>query len=269
MDARLQRRVQRYGWDLAADALRAAVAGPARAAHRPRCWRWPRWRRASACSTSPAAPGWWRSHAAQAVGPAGRVLGVDLSGRMVEAAAQRAPIAALGHAAFARMDAEQLGAARRQLRRGAVRARPDVHARSRRRRCARCGACCGRAAAWCSAVWGERSRCGWSPVFGIVDAEVRERGLPAVLPPGPARQRWRGCAPTRDSKRIEQRRIDVSWTTPTPTTPATRRSSAGRSRWRGRASTTARARACASAMSRPSRRGGMTAATACPASSSS
>ena len=44
------------------------------------------------------------------------------------------------------------------------------------------------------AVWGERARCGWAPLFSIVDAEVAQRGLPAVLRPRPGR---RAGAPLR------------------------------------------------------------------------
>ena len=89
MDARLQRRVQRYGWDLAArdyetlwqaqlaDAQTALLAAAALATGEQVL--------DVACGT-----GLVTFEAARAVGQSGRVLGIDLSGGMVEAARQRA-----------------------------------------------------------------------------------------------------------------------------------------------------------------------------------
>src|SRR5688572_2515874 len=107
MDARLQRRVQRYGWDLAAggyEALWQAQLADARAG--------------LLAMAAPAAgervldvacgTGLIAFEAARAVGPAGAVLGVDLSGQMVEAARLRASKKALASVRFARMDAESL-----------------------------------------------------------------------------------------------------------------------------------------------------------------
>lgn len=176
MDARLQRRVQRYGWDLAADAYARHWHGPlagvqaellALAAPAP----------GEAVLDVACGAGVMAVAAAHAVGPAGRVVGVDLSDAMVQASQQRAQDLNLGQAAFARMDAEQL-----QL--------PDAHfdlvlcalglmyvpdpdaALREVHRVLRPG---GRAVL---AVWGERARCGWAALFGIVDAEVRSEVCP-------------------------------------------------------------------------------------------
>ena len=107
MEARVQRRVQRYGWDLAAPLYEAlwqdqlAPAHHAVLAHA---------RLAAgetvldvACGT-----GLIAFEAARRVGNAGRVVGVDLSGEMVAAAQQRAGEQGLENVAYMRMDGEQL-----------------------------------------------------------------------------------------------------------------------------------------------------------------
>ena len=89
MDARLQRRVQRYGWDLAADdyeTLWQAQLAPAQDRLLERVALQPGEHVLDvACGT-----GLVTLRAAQRVGPQGQVTGVDLSERMVQAAARRA-----------------------------------------------------------------------------------------------------------------------------------------------------------------------------------
>ena len=176
MDARLQRRVQRYGWDLAAtcyEALWQAQLADAQAALLDMAALRPGERVLDvACGT-----GLVTLPAARAVGASGQVLGVDIAGAMVEALRERAAAAGVPQVAAARMDAEQLA-----LPDGSVdvvlcalglmyvpdpaQALREVH------RVLRPG---GRAV---FAVWGERARCGWAPLFGIVDAEVRSEVCP-------------------------------------------------------------------------------------------
>jgi len=107
MDARLQRRVQRYGWDLAAadyEALwQAQLAAAQEALLAAAALRGGERVLDVACGT-----GLVSFRAARSVGPAGRVLGVDLSGAMVDAARERALQRALPNATFERMDAESL-----------------------------------------------------------------------------------------------------------------------------------------------------------------
>ena len=107
MEARLQRRVQRYGWDLAAtsyeplwrtqlataqqELMRHAALAPGERVLD------------VACGT-----GLTAVEAAGAVGPHGNVVGIDLSARMVDAARQRAVERGTANVAFARMDAESL-----------------------------------------------------------------------------------------------------------------------------------------------------------------
>ncbi len=107
MDARLQRRIQRYGWDLAAgdyEALWRLQLAPAQSALMDgaalRCGE-----RVLdvACGTGLVA-----FAAARAVGAAGEVVGVDISGQMVEAAGRAREELDLPNVEFARMDAESL-----------------------------------------------------------------------------------------------------------------------------------------------------------------
>ena len=104
MDTRLQRRVQRYGWDLAApyyETLWQAQLADVQAALLAR---------ASlkcgervldvACGT-----GLVTFAAARAVGPDGLAIGIDLSGRMFEIGRQRAAPRRWANVRFTKMDA--------------------------------------------------------------------------------------------------------------------------------------------------------------------
>jgi len=56
------------------------------------------------------------------------------------------------------------------------------------------------------AVWGERSRCGWSPVFPIVDAEVNSEVCPLFFSLGQEGALARLCADAR-LEPVEQHRV--------------------------------------------------------------
>ncbi|MBT2322281.1 methyltransferase domain-containing protein [Variovorax paradoxus] len=204
MDARLQRRVQRYGWDLAAGAyepLWQAQLADARGALLAMAAPRPGERVLDvACGTGLVA-----FEAARTVGPAGSVLGVDLSGGMVDAARQRAWPNALSNVRFARMDAEALALPDASFELvlcalGLMYLPDPAQALREMRRVLRPG---GRIAL---AVWGERSHCGWSAVFPIVDAEVASEVCPLFFRLGQEDTLARLCAGAGFSA-IEQRRI--------------------------------------------------------------
>jgi ubiquinone/menaquinone biosynthesis C-methylase UbiE len=204
MDARLQRRVQRYGWDLAANDYEAlwqaqlaeaqstllALASPA-----------PGERVLDiACGTGLVA-----FDAARAVGPDGRVLGVDLSGRMIDVARQRAAELQISNCSFLRMDAEALALPDASfdlvLCALGLMYMPDPEQSLREIwRVLRPGGRVG------LAVWGERSRCGWSALFPIVDAEVASEVCPLFFGLGQQEMLARLCADA-NFEAIEHRRI--------------------------------------------------------------
>lgn len=176
MEPNLQRRVQRYGWDRAALDYESHWQSQLESAQTKllQCASLEPGDRVLdvACGTGLIAFG-----AAQTVGPTGRVLGTDLSGRMVEAAQHRAEERRVVNARFARMDAESLDlpdasydAALCSL---GLMYMPDPEKAVREMaRVLRPG---GRLVV---AVWGERSACGWSAIFPIIDAEVSSEVCP-------------------------------------------------------------------------------------------
>ena len=176
MEPRLQRRIQRYGWDLAArdyeplwhaqlagvhaDLLRLAALAPGERVLDVAC-----------------GSGLVSFAAARAVGPSGRVIAIDLSGRMVDGARRRAIDEQVANIRFARMDAERLDLPDASVdvvlcALGLMYLPAPEHALREMRRVLRPG---GRMVA---SVWGERSRCGWSALFEIVDAEVASEVCP-------------------------------------------------------------------------------------------
>ncbi len=176
MESALQRRIQRYGWDMAAadyeplwhaqlavaqeKLLSCAALAPGERVLD------------VACGT-----GLVTLAAATAIRPFGRVVGVDLSERMVDAAQQRALSRQVDNADFARMDAEKLalpdaGFDVALCALGLMYMPSPAAALHEMRRVLRPG---GRLIC---AVWGERARCGWAEVFPIIDAEVRSEVCP-------------------------------------------------------------------------------------------
>jgi len=209
MEARLQRRVQRYGWDLAtqdyeplwqtrlaeAQAALMALASPALGEQVLDI----------ACGT-----GLVSFEAARAVGPDGHVLGIDLSGRMVDAAERRAREVKLLNCSFARMDAETLALPDASFdvvlcALGLMYMPVPEQALREMRRVLRPG---GRVSL---AVWGERSKCGWSALFPIVDAEVASEVCPLFFRLGQQDTLARLCAEAT-FEAIKRRRISTTLT---------------------------------------------------------
>jgi ubiquinone/menaquinone biosynthesis C-methylase UbiE len=176
MDPRLQRRVQRYGWDRAVAAYEEgwrAQLEPAHSLMLDMAALQPGERVLDvACGT-----GLVSFRVAEAVGARGAVVGTDISGEMVEAARRSAAERDVDNASFERSDAEALPFADATFDAavcglGLMYVSDPVKALCEMRRLLRPG---GRAAA---AVWGARRNCGWAEIFPITDAHVASEVCP-------------------------------------------------------------------------------------------
>lgn len=176
LEARLQKRLQRYGWDKAAPHYERgwrAQLEPAQTASLEMLGPTPGERILDvACGT-----GLVSLRAARRVMPDGIVVGTDLSEKMVDQARAWPDAKLLTNVYFARMDAENLDFAAGSFD-AAICAlglmyvpEPDK-ALAEMHRVVRRG---GRVAC---AVWGRRSKCGWAQIFPIVDARVQSEVCP-------------------------------------------------------------------------------------------
>ena len=174
MDARLQLRVQRYGWDRAAPSYELAwkhALAPATAAVLNAARLRPGERVLDvACGSGLLTRAAWCAVAAQG----GEVVGTDISELMLAEAAERSP-----GCRFVRADAQQLDECVAVGHFDAVLCglglmyMPDPEAAlATMARCLRPG---GRMAV---SVWGERRTCGWAEIFPIVDSRVRSEVCP-------------------------------------------------------------------------------------------
>lgn len=170
MDARLQLRIQRYGWDRAAEVYDRAWSGPLEPAQ------------TTLLEMAEAQPGdevvevacgsgLVTARLARKVVPDGRVVATDLSDGMLDRA--RAALEEHGSLPvhFERRDAESLGLPDESFdlaisSLGLMYVPDPDAALAEMARVLRPG---GRAV---TAVWGERRRCGWAGVFPVVDARV-------------------------------------------------------------------------------------------------
>ena len=183
MEAKLQRRIQRYGWDKAADyyeefwrkqlepaqdrLLEMAALKPGERVLD------------VACGT-----GLVTFRAAEAVEPDGQVLGTDISEGMIEVARRLMTARKYRNVDFERMDAEDLGALPDGSFDVALCALglmfvPDpLKALQEQHRVLKPG---GRAVA---AVWGQRDRCGWAELFPIVESRIESEVCPMFFQMG-------------------------------------------------------------------------------------
>jgi ubiquinone/menaquinone biosynthesis C-methylase UbiE len=170
MDARLQRRVQRYGWDKAAAYYERYWSRQLAPAHR---------RLLTVADLKPGervldiacGTGLVTFPAADAVGPSGTVVATDLSDVMVARVAEEAARRGASQVISRRMDAEALDYADASFDAalcslGLMYVPDPLRALSEMKRVLRPG---GRAVV---AVWGSRDRCGWAEIFPIVDRRV-------------------------------------------------------------------------------------------------
>ena len=176
MDPRLQRRVQRYGWDKAEafyEQYWAEQLRPAQDKLLEMAALQPGERVLDiACGT-----GLVTLRVAEAVGESGAVVGTDISQKMVEALKKRTAEAGLSQVVADRMEAESIllpdasfDVALCAL--GLMYVPEPLESLTEMHRVLKPG---GRAVA---AVWGARKNCGWAEIFPIVDARVESEVCP-------------------------------------------------------------------------------------------
>jgi SAM-dependent methyltransferase len=206
MDARLQRRVQRYGWDKAVDDYEAGWRSqlePAQSMMLQMADLRPGERVVDvACGT-----GLVSFRAAEAVGETGTVVGTDISGEMVDAARRLADERGCRNAEFERCDAESLDldsepfdAALCAL--GLMYVPNPDKALAQMRGILAPG---GRAAA---VVWGARARCGWAEIFPITNARVASEVCPLFFQLGNG-DTLGGCFTQAGFTDVRTRRLEV------------------------------------------------------------
>ena len=189
MDANLQRRIQRYGWDRAVAIYEQSWAAQLRPAQQ-RLLEMAALQPGERVIDIACGTGLVTFPAADAVGTSGHVLATDISERMVERVAQDARARGLTNVTTRRLGAEQLDGVPDQSFDVALCALglmyvPDAAAAlAQMHRVLRPA---GRAVA---AVWGARARCGWADIFPIVESRVHSDVCPMFfqLGTGPSLQ---------------------------------------------------------------------------------
>lgn len=176
MDARLFRRVQRYGWDAAAGAYDRGWVPVLERLTRG-CVDRAALGRGERVLDMATGPGVGAFIAARAVGPTGAVTGIDISEKMVALAKLRAAEGGLSNVSFERRDMEETGAPDAGYDAvlcafGLMFAAERNAALAEIRRVLVSG---GRVS---TVVWGRRSHCAWSDVFPIVDRHVQSEVCP-------------------------------------------------------------------------------------------
>lgn len=176
MDPRLQRRVQRYGWDKAVGDYEAGwrtQLEPAQSLMLDMVALQPGEQVLDvACGT-----GLVSFRIRDSIGEDGTVVGTDISGEMIEMARRVAAERRIGNIRFERCDAEDLkldcepfDAAVCAL--GLMYVPNPVKAVEEMRRLLKPGGRIG------AAIWGARAKCGWAEIFPITDARVASEVCP-------------------------------------------------------------------------------------------
>ncbi|MBK0329749.1 methyltransferase domain-containing protein [Rhodobacteraceae bacterium F11138] len=182
MDAKLQLRVQRYGWDAAADHYHDAwqvQLAPAQGT----LLRMAGLLAGQSVLEVAAGSGLVTSALARAVGPEGHVLATDLSGKMVAQLSTRVSAMGLDQVNCTRMNAERIDADDAAFDHvvcalGLMYVPDPERAMGELARVLRPG---GRLTV---TVWGARNRCGWAGIFPIVDREVASDVCPMFFATG-------------------------------------------------------------------------------------
>ncbi len=176
MEAKLHRRVQRYGWDLAVEAYDRHWVPVLRGCSE-QCLELAAPRPGERVLDLASGTGVAAFLAGERVGVDGEVVGTDLSEKMVEAARRGAEGRGVANVRFERSDAEDLGYPDASFDvvlcvLGLMYPADPQRAIDEAYRVLQPG---GRAAV---CVWGRRDHCGWNAVFPIIDAQVNSDVCP-------------------------------------------------------------------------------------------
>lgn len=176
MDAKLQLRVQRYGWDAAEphyEECWSDVLQPAHDTLLAMAQLLPGQRIVEiACGT-----GIVTVRAARMVEPGGSVLATDLSGRMVERTHARCLESGIECVSASRMDAQKLDVADGTFD-AAICALGLMYVPDTRAAIAEMARVVRPRGTVVATVWGERKNCGWAEIFPIVDRQVASEVCP-------------------------------------------------------------------------------------------
>lgn len=176
MDAALQRRVQRYGWDKASTYYQDYWQEQLRPAQE-KLIQLAKIRNGESVLDVACGTGLVSFPAAALTGPDGFVLGTDISDKMIELCKHHAAQNHIGNTGFERMDAEDLNCKDEQFdvalcALGLMYFPDPLTSMKELFRVLKPG---GRAVA---AVWGQRGNCGWADIFEIVDRRVSSEVCP-------------------------------------------------------------------------------------------
>lgn len=176
MEPKLQRRIQRYGWDKASESYEPFWSRQLKPAQ-DRLLEVARLRPGERVLDLACGTGLITFPAAEQVGENGAVVATDLSQKMVETIERETAARRLSHVRAVRMGSEELrfedGSFDVVLNGLGLMYVPDPpRAHREMHRVLRSG---GRGVA---AVWGERRRCGWAEIFPIVDRRVHSEVCP-------------------------------------------------------------------------------------------
>lgn len=182
MDPRLQRRVQRYGWDKAAEYYEDSWKRQLKPAQ-DRMLELAELQEGEGVLETACGTGLVTFRLAKSVGPDGEVVATDLSDGMLEIAKSQAKELQLENISFRRTDAEDLDLEDEQFDAaicglGLMYVPDPVKALKEMHRVLLPG---GRAAI---AIWGERKKCGWAEIFPVVDKRVASDVCPLFFQQG-------------------------------------------------------------------------------------
>lgn len=182
MEPRLQRRVQRYGWDKAAEFYNKSWKDQLKPAQ-DRTLEMINLRPGEVVLETSCGTGLVTFRAAKKVGSDGKVVATDLSDEMIEMAKEEAEERSLNNISFHRMDAEQLQLEDEQFDKaicclGLMYFPSPLKGLQEMHRLLKPG---GKAAI---SIWGERKNCGWAEIFPIVDKQVATDVCPLFFQQG-------------------------------------------------------------------------------------